>query len=154
MGEEMPELMGFFAAVAPSASQAVMLFVAVAGLLLVLASALRTRRAARRESSSYRFEPRGTKSEETAALRDIDEAMVRLDDLARRVHGRLDAKLATLEQLIREADGCIDRLSRAVRMTDASSALDVTLPAEDPCDPAAHLQRRLQLLIRGRWPAR
>jgi len=56
--------------------------------------------------------------------------MARLDDLARRIHARLDMKLATLEHLIRDADERIDKLTRS--FGDDRSQLDVTLASEDP----------------------
>ena len=107
----------------PSVSQAVMLAAAVIGLLLVGASTLRRRR-------NSRFRGSGSRRSEAATVQNVEEVMARLDDLARRIHARLDMKLATLEHLIRDADERIDKLTRS--FGDDRSQLDVTLASEDP----------------------
>lgn len=71
-----------------------------------------------------------------SATRDIEELITELDDLSRRIHGRLDSRIARLETLIREADRRIADLSAPEHSAPRAAAIDVTLSAESPATPA------------------
>jgi len=66
------------------------------------------------------------------AVRDVEQVMIELDQVARQVHGRLDTRLAKLEVLIRDADARIDTLSRVIRRADGGPAIDLTLNGVAP----------------------
>lgn len=69
----------------------------------------------------------------TSSRREIEEAILELDRVARHIHGQLDTRMARLEGLLRAADAQIDRLTRLTRDSETGSALDVTLDvALDP----------------------
>lgn len=72
-----------------------------------------------------------------SATRNLEELLTELDDLSRRIHGRLDSRIARLETLIREADRRIADLSSPEHdAARAAAAIDVTLSAESPATPA------------------
>jgi hypothetical protein len=104
--------------------------------VIVLAFLLRgTRRrwqrsvAMSRESVRERYEKL---KEDRTATREVDKALIELDQLARQVHGRLDTQFAKLEVLIQDADERIDKLTRLLRAAQSSDTLDITLGAEEP----------------------
>ncbi len=117
-----------------SLTQTAMLAVAVAGLMVVVLSTLQRRRRSKRQRTSYVRELQGKWKPEASAVREVEDVMAELDQLARNVHGQIDARLARLERLIREADQRIDRLSRSVRTADGEPSLDVTLASEAPAE--------------------
>ena len=113
-------------------SQMVMLAVGMVGLIDLLGS---TRRRVRRSQQSSDVPVRERYAElqhETSVSRDVESVMRELDQLSRKIHGRLDTKLARLEAVIRDADERIDRLSRLARAANGAGTVDVTLSPEDP----------------------
>jgi len=75
-------------------------------------------------------------------LRDVEDVMVELDQVARQVHGQLDTRFAKLETVIRDADQRIARLERLLNKTEGVSGLDITLEEARPDDiePAPVMQ--------------
>jgi hypothetical protein len=73
-------------------------------------------------------------------LRDVEEVMLQLEQVAREVHGQLDTRFAKLEAVIRDADRRIATLERLAGETGAKHAVDITLdevrPDEDGPAPA------------------
>jgi CBS-domain-containing membrane protein len=114
--------------------QAVLLALAAMGLCLVLVSSGRRFLGGQRLRRSLRRASEPSDVDSVATVRDAKEVMVQLDQVARRIHGRLDAKLDRLESLLREADQRIDQLARSVRAADGRPVLDVTLQAAGPKD--------------------
>jgi hypothetical protein len=82
--------------------------------------------------------PGPTAEDAAGATRDLERAMLELDQLARQLHGRLDTKIARLEALLREADQRLARLepTRPV-VAPPVPRVDVTLEAQPPDPPAA-----------------
>ncbi len=116
-----------------SAPQAILLILAFIGLAAVLISILSRHR--RKSGSRERIGREGSPFVVESVHRDVEELMTRLDDLARQVHGRLDARLDRLERAIRDADQCVESLSRLARQADGRPAVDVTLPEVPPSQP-------------------
>jgi len=117
-------------------AQSILLVIGAGGVLLVAISTIsrRMRKAARRGSTPNAR--KNGRDEESAVIGDIEEAIARLDETARQIHGRLDTRLARLEALIADADQRIDRLSRSIRAADGRPTVDITLGAEGPDAPA------------------
>ncbi|MCO6437183.1 MAG: hypothetical protein J5J06_08865 [Phycisphaerae bacterium] len=69
-----------------------------------------------------------------ASRREVEEAILELDRVARQVHGQLDTRFARLEALIRAADERIQKLDRAMNADGHAPALDVVVdgPEGDP----------------------
>lgn len=110
-----------------------MVVAAVIGLTLVVFSRLRRRRTTSPSSAEYLRELQEIgRKESTSPVRDVEEVMVQLDEMARRIHGRLDMKLATLEMLIRDADQRIEKLSRVLQPQSSPLKVDVTIGTENP----------------------
>jgi len=76
-------------------------------------------------------------SEKRRALREVEEVMIELDQVARNVHGQLDTRFAKLEAVIRDADERIAELKRLTRKTEAAPSLDITLDAVEPDEEEA-----------------
>lgn len=113
-----------------TSKQALLIAIGLAGLTVLVAS---TRRRIRK-SRPVNEEPKRNRQEssrDTAAVRDVEQVMIELDQLSQEVHARLDAKVVKLERLIRDADARIARLSSDVTVT-SNRRLDVTLDAESP----------------------
>jgi predicted trehalose synthase len=72
-----------------------------------------------------------------ATQRDVADAMVQLDQLAQRIHQKIDVRLAKLDALIREADDRIDQLDRMQRTGAGAPSVDIQLAPESPEAPAA-----------------
>lgn len=69
---------------------------------------------------------------------DVNEAILRLDELARHVNGQLDTRFAKLECIIRDADRRIDELSRLQRSAAGEPTVDTTIgdvPKSDEVAP-------------------
>jgi len=69
------------------------------------------------------------------ALREVEDVLVELDQVARQVHGQLDTRFAKLEAVIRDADGRIAKLERLLRAAEGTPTLDVTLDEIHPDEP-------------------
>jgi hypothetical protein len=73
-------------------------------------------------------------------LRDVEEVMLQLEQVAREVHGQLDTRFAKLEAVIRDADRRIAKLECLAGKTGVKHAVDITLdevrPGEDEAVPA------------------
>lgn len=118
---------------APSISQSIMVVAAVIGLTLIVISRLRRSRKTTPSSADYLRELQEiSRKESTSPVGDVEEVMVQLDEMARRIHGRLDMKLATLEMLIRDADQRIEKLSSVLQPHSPPPKVDVTIGAESP----------------------
>ena len=113
-------------------SQIAVLAVIVITVVLLLGSTRRRLRRSRTENTPTIREQYGQLSAPSAVTRDVEAVMVELDELSRQVHGRLDAKIAKLEALLRQADERIDQLSRQCRASAGQPTLDVTLGCEQP----------------------
>ena len=122
-----------------SPMQLVMLALAIGGITLVMLSTYRRSRRSRLtpvEGARARYKeldrPNG-------ATRDVEKAMVELEQLARQIHGRIDTRFAKLEMIIRDADERIATLSRLASTSGGGSAggsaLDVTLELQKPGVP-------------------
>ena len=109
-----------------------LLALAVVAVALLLGSTRRRLRRSRAPTGASMREQYKSLSDQTGVARDIETVMVELDQLSRQVHGRLDAKIAKLERLLREADERIDGLSRQRRAAAGHPTLDVTLEPETP----------------------
>jgi hypothetical protein len=136
--------------------RAIMLALAAIGFLAVLLSgwARLRRRLSARSAVAGPVQQRAAES----AVRDVEELMTRLDDLAAQIHRRLDAKLARLESALREADQRVDCLTRLMRQADGQPVVDVTLEEVDPLatqpaasSPTAHVEV-FRLADSGRAP--
>lgn len=116
-------------------------FALVAGLTMIMMTLtvrrMRSRRAAPVESAREEYQ-RLTAEEHRSQ---IDEAMARLNELARHWTAQLDTRLARLEALIRDADLRIDALSRGAAHP-AGQRLDVTLGDEPPSESSTIAQTR------------
>jgi hypothetical protein len=108
-----------------TATQAILLVLGIAGILVVLGSSWLSRGSGRAPGPR-----RENATGETG--RQVEELLVELDDLARSIHARLDERLARLETLLRESDRRIQELSRLNSGSDDRPALDVTLQEFDP----------------------
>lgn len=117
-----------------TSKQALLLATGLAGLVVLIASTNRRIRKSRRMSEEPVRNRQELKQRETAAVRDVEQVMIELDQLSGEVHERLDSKIARLERLIGEADARIARLSSDVTVT-SNRRLDVTLDAESPQRP-------------------
>lgn len=118
------------AASAPSGL--VILGMAIIGIALIMRSTRRRwvqSRPVRQVSVRERYEKL---SAQNHASQDAERVMTELDELSRQIHGRIDAKIAVLEAVIRDADDRIDMLSRITRQADGQPGLDVTLGTADP----------------------
>jgi len=116
-----------------STLQGILFGAAVCGVLLVAASTIRSAVRRRGERSAFKREMQGRPAAPpTAVSRDIEDIMRELDELARKIQGRLDARLAAIESLVHDADQRIQELSRLVRMSQGAPGVDLVLPAEDP----------------------
>lgn len=113
-----------------NATQAVLLSLGLAGLLVVLCSNWVARKKGRASRSRRESVPGETG-------RQVEELLVELDDLARSIHARLDERLARLESLLRESDRRILELSRLSSGSDDRRAMDVTLQEIDPRESLA-----------------
>ena len=68
---------------------------------------------------------------------DVNEAILRLDELARHVNGQLDTRFAKLECIIRDADRRIDELSRLQRSAAGKPTVDTTIGDVSESDEVA-----------------
>ncbi len=114
-------------------------YVMLAGLMVIVTTLMilthRRVRRSQRSGQPYVREQYADLARQSATRRDIDQAMVQLDQLAREIHGRLDTRFAKLEAVIRDADGRIDQLSRLIRASEGDQTIDVTLTSENPRQP-------------------
>jgi hypothetical protein len=110
-----------------TATQAMLLAAAVTGLAVVLLSTLQRRRRLSRSRTTFRNEPQGRWRPEAGSRREIEQIMSELDQLARQIHGQIDARLARLESMLHEADERIGQLSRLSRNGTDGRSFDVTL---------------------------
>ena len=69
------------------------------------------------------------------SLREVEDVMVELDQVARQVHGQMDTRFAKLETIIRDADARIAKLERLLQAADGAPTLDVTLEEARPDEP-------------------
>lgn len=114
-----------------TSTQALLFAAGLAGLTILIAStSRRVRKNRREERQTVQRQPQVTE-QPASTVRDVEQVMTELDRLSREVHERLDAKIAKLERLIRDADGRIARLSSEVNGT-SDGRLDVTLDEESP----------------------
>jgi len=111
----------------PNAVQIVLLLLALTGLFLVIYSTVRHGRR-RGNSESHALQGRYADLRRDAQnRRELEEVMRQLDLLAQRIDGRLDARMARLESLIRTADQRIETLAGVARGSNGTSSLDITL---------------------------
>lgn len=121
-------------------SQALVLVAVVGITVLMLISARRKIRESRNTPRTYARDLYARLKEEKAAVSDVQEVMLELEQLARQIHGQIDTKFAKLETVIRDADQRIETLSRMVRKADGDQTIDVTIddrsrPAEVEAPP-------------------
>jgi hypothetical protein len=91
-----------------------------------------TRRKLRRLNAQDGWQ--GAKSEyqsmsSRAQQRELEDAVIELDRLARQINAQLDTRFAKLETVVRDADERIDTLQRLLRQSQGESTLDVTVEA-------------------------
>ena len=94
-----------------TASQIVMLALAIVFLTVVMISTGRRIRESRALTGRPVREKYAELENRQAARRDVEQVMLELDKLARQVHARIDTKLVRLEALIRDADRRIAALA-------------------------------------------
>ncbi|MEK6675906.1 MAG: hypothetical protein AABZ47_09665 [Planctomycetota bacterium] len=113
-----------------SVTQSILLAFGVIGLLAVGFSAMRKgRKVWEPRPTNVRDRDRSSRNQ-AETLRNIEAAMTQLDELARQITGRIDAKLSQLDIALREADVRIDSLSRRTRSANGQETVDVTLEDE------------------------
>ncbi len=121
---------------ATSPMQLVMLVLAIGGITLVMLSTYRRSRRSRLTRVEDGRERYKELDSSVGATRDVEKAMVELEQLARQIHGRIDTRFAKLEMIIRDADERIAKLSRLAGKSSGGSAggsaLDVTLELQNP----------------------
>ena len=121
---------------ATSPMQLVMLVLAIGGITLVMLSTYRRSRRSRLTRVEGVRERYKELDSSVGATRDVEKAMVELEQLARQIYGRIDTRFAKLEMIIRDADERIAKLSRLAHTSAESSAggsaLDVTLELQNP----------------------
>ena len=121
---------------ATSPLQLVMLALAIGGITLVMLSTYRRSRRSRLTRVASVRDRYKELDGSVGATRDVEKAMVELEQLARQIHGRIDTRFAKLEMIIRDADERIAKLSRLAGKSSGGSAggsaLDVTLELQNP----------------------
>jgi hypothetical protein len=124
------------------------------GLLLIVAGIFSSMKARRRRAAGQL-----TAREEMERLRqrgavkgDLEQLMVEIEQLAKRLGGQLDAKAIHLEALLREADAKIVELRKLSEAAPppAASASDEPTPLAEPGDPLA--RRVCELADEGLTP--
>lgn len=109
--------------------QLVMLAIGAVGLgFLWIASRRKTKQTVLKNSNTSRG---ATAADSDGVVKDIQSAMTGLEQLSRRIHAQLDAKISKLESTIRAADDRINHLARATRHTSDRPTLDVTVGEDD-----------------------
>ncbi|MCH8150418.1 MAG: hypothetical protein IH987_20975 [Planctomycetes bacterium] len=116
--------------------QLVMLALAIGGITLVMLSTYRRSRRSRLTQVTGVRERYKELDSSVGASRDVEKAMVELEQVARQIHGQIDTRFAKLEMIIRDADQRIATLSRLADKSSggsvSGSALDVTLDSQNP----------------------
>jgi len=125
---------GVLAAISGTQIALLALFAAVLTIIMIS-----TRNRVRTSMQAPRKTARSTWNEANdrrQALREVEDVLVELDQVARQVHGQLDTRFAKLEAVIRDADGRIAKLERLLRQAEGTPSLDVTLNEIRPDEPA------------------
>jgi hypothetical protein len=113
-------------------TQLVMLALAIGGLTIVMLATYRKNRRSRQKPTSTVRDQYRQVNRQAVVTKDVDQAMVELDRLARQIHGQIDTRFAKLEAVIRDADQRIVTLSRLTNAPRGSAPLDVTLESQAP----------------------
>lgn len=103
-------------------------------VLLVMWSSLRRMSQAGRMPNPTAAGHKGLVERGESTRRDLATLIAELDELSQQVHARLDAKLARLEALIREADVRIAELQRSESNAQHVERIQIELPAVAPTD--------------------
>ena len=115
-----------------SASQLVMLLLAVAALTLVMLATRRRFRESKCLAPPPARERYSQLQDKSNSKRDLEQVMLELDELSRQIHGRIDTKLARLEAIIGDADRRIEKLSALVTAAEGKPASSVTFERNSP----------------------
>ena len=113
-----------------TATQLGMLILAVIFLTIVMISTGRRVRESRALTGRPARERFAELQSRQSSRRDVEQATVELDKVARQIHAQIDTKLVRLEALIRDADKRIAELAAGVSDPRRTSSLDVTLQEE------------------------
>lgn len=117
---------------AMTGTQLGMLVLAIIFLTIVLISTGKRRRESRALTGRPARERYAELESRQSSRRDVEQATLELDKVARQVHAQIDTKLVRLEVLIRDADKRIAELSAAVGDRQRPSPFEVTLVEETP----------------------
>ena len=117
---------------AMTGTQLGMLVLAIIFLTIVLISTGKRRRESRALTGLPARERYAELESRQSSRRDVEQATLELDKVARQVHAQIDTKLVRLEVLIRDADKRIAKLSAAVGDRQRSPPFEVTLAEETP----------------------
>ncbi len=123
------------AVLAISSTQIVLLAMFAAVLTIIMIGTrnrIRTNMQAPRQTARKRWNEANDRRQ---SLREVEDVMVELDQVARQVHGQLDTRFAKLETIIRDADGRIAKLERLLQAADGAPTLDVVLEEARPDEP-------------------
>lgn len=108
----------------------------VIGIVLILASlvwmGMRRRLRKEPEARTHRHAEKHNSRLEKQAREDVDELMVRLEEVSREICGKIDTRFARLEQVIDEADQKLAALKAAVRRQDSNGEAPAFPAAIDP----------------------
>ncbi|MCH7870334.1 MAG: hypothetical protein IID33_01410, partial [Planctomycetes bacterium] len=117
---------------AMTGTQLGMLVLAIIFLTIVLISTGKRRRESRALTGRPARERYAELESRQSSRRDVEQATLELDKVARQVHAQIDTKLVRLEVLIRDADKRIAKLSAAVGDRQRPPPFEVTLAEETP----------------------
>ncbi len=120
---------------AVSTTQIVLLALFAAVLTIIMITThkrVRTSMRAPRDTARTRWNEANDRRQ---SLREVEDVMVELDQVARQVHGQMDTRFAKLETVIRDADVRIAKLERLLLTADGAPSLDVTLEEVRPDEP-------------------
>lgn len=103
-------------------------------LLVVISSMLWS---ARRKPKAPRFDPEAFQRKEFSAMKDprgmqgdLQELIIELEELSRRINAQIDTKFAKLEASIMHADERIEALRLLIQQATGQSGIDVTVDRE------------------------
>lgn len=117
---------------AMTGTQLGMLVLAIIFLTIVMISTGRRVRESRALTGRPARERYAELESRQSSRRDVEQATIELDKVARQVHAQIDTKLVRLEVLIRDADKRIAELSAAVGDRQRPPPFEVTLAEETP----------------------
>jgi hypothetical protein len=129
-------MLAFFILAATDGKPTFQQYLWLAGLVLIVGSlAWMSMRRGRRNQPERRTSLHAEKHNERLekqARQDIDELMVRLEEVSREICGKVDTRFVRLEQVIAEADQKLAALKAAVRRQDANGDSPPFPAAIDP----------------------